>query len=135
MYACIFAIEEVPADSLYAIACQFSFAIEVVDQQTIVFDISGNTLLLGTVRNIANAIAETAVKQNIIINIAIASNPDAAVCTARCNRGTMIISAGYEGESLGDLPIEALTGGVYKTNKASAERYLDQVAEIIDTLK
>src|SRR5258708_26756398 len=115
MYASLFCTKAAPALAVRNIADQFSPTSEEIDERTIVFDVAGNAHLIGTPCDIANAILSTAEREGISsVNIAIAQNPDAALCAARFLDGVTIIPPGRELEHLAVIPIAGLLGSLYQ---------------------
>ncbi|HZS51367.1 MAG TPA: hypothetical protein VFA54_10930 [Bryobacterales bacterium] len=111
MFACLHA-PELP-DSFHALlihcACGFSPRVEDTGAQTAVLDIEGLDRLLGSPRQIAEAMARRAGELGIPANVAVASNPDAAVHAARGFRGITVIPKGLEASVLASLPVEVLS--------------------------
>src|SRR5581483_5453325 len=137
MYASIFTSEAAGKNTLHKIACQFSPLIEEINDQTVVFDIEGTSMLIGTCRDVAKAIAATATEYDIVVNIAIARRPDTALLAAQFMSGITIILPGREAQHLSSLPIEALSSCLnssHNKQKAFAEREAEQFADVIDTL-
>ncbi len=108
MYGCLHAAEPESAASLVALAQRFSPRVEATAPDTVTLDIAGLELLYGGPHEIAAALARTAARWRIRANIAIASNPDAAICAARGFAGLSLVPAGDEARFLGPLPLEAL---------------------------
>jgi len=105
MFACLHA----PGNLAVLVACaeHFSPLIEETSPDTVVFDIRGLQRIFGTPEQIA---AEIQCRVGIEANLAIASNPDAAVHAARGIHGTTILAAGREAEILAPLPPNLLGG-------------------------
>src|SRR4051812_39657386 len=98
MYAAIVSNTASDRDLLHQIASQFSPVFEEIGEQAVIIDIDGNSLLIGSEQNIAEAISTIAAEANITINIAIAQNPDAALCAAQFRKGITVIKIGKEAE-------------------------------------
>lgn len=110
MFACIHAPEYDANDAaLLECAQVFSPRVEQTGGGTVVLDISGLDQLFGTAHDIANAIARRASALGIQVNIAIASNPDAAIHAARGFSGVSILPQGDEAKYLARLPLELLS--------------------------
>ena len=111
MFACIY-IPNASGDMAAALrdcASTFSPRVENTDAGTVVFDIEGLERLFGGYSEIAEKILDRARRRGIDdANIAVASNPDAAVCAARGFRGVTVIQRGMEAARLRDLPLRAL---------------------------
>src|ERR1700757_615648 len=86
----------------------FSPRVEDTALEHIVMDVSGLDRLLGHLSQVAQQIAHRIANLGLQANVAIASNPDAAVYAAYGFLGTTIIPAGAEAERLGKLPMENL---------------------------
>ena len=92
---------------LLACAEHFSPLIEELPPDTVVFDIRGLRLIFGNPREIA---AEIHRRVGIPANVAIASNPDAAVHAARGIAGVTVIAPRQEAATLAPLPLYLLGG-------------------------
>ena len=92
--------------------CAQSFSPRVEDAgcDIIVLDLAGLELLFGPLSKIASAVACRASDLGLEANVAVASNPDAAVLAARGFSGVTVIPEGNETEKLGSLPVEVLLG-------------------------
>src|SRR5579863_10305648 len=105
MYACLHAAGN-PA-LLVECARYFSPRIEETSSDTVLFDVRGLGSLIGGPREIALAIENRA---GIPVDIAIASDPDAAIIAARGIRGITVIAPGDEAAILSRLPLNLLSG-------------------------
>lgn len=105
MFACLHAPGNLPL--LVECAKHFSPLIEETSPDTAVFDIKGLGLIFGSPEQIADTIER---RVGIPANLAIASNPDAAVHAARGFRGVTILAPGREAEVLAPLPTFLLGG-------------------------
>ncbi len=105
MFACLYAPGNLPL--LTECAGYFSPWIEESVNDSVVFDIRGLGLIFGTPREIATAIER---RMGLRANLAIASNPDAAMHAARGIKGTTVIDPGHEAEGLSRLPLFVLGG-------------------------
>ena len=105
MYACIHA----PANLALLVECARGFSphIEEIPPGTVVFDVRGLTSLYGPPESLAREIERRA---GIPANIAIASNPDAALHAARGFPGITVIEPGKEAAALSPLPLNLLGG-------------------------
>jgi protein ImuB len=109
MYACIHA----SADPALLIACAQAFS-PVVEQESpdvAVLDASGLGRIYGPPHEIAAAIAGRARLLGFETQIAIASNPDAAICAARGFSGVSVVPHGDEAKFLESLPLHLLGPG------------------------
>ena len=104
MFACLHAPGEIAR--LIACAKDFSPLVEQTDADTATLDIDGLEYLFGSVHDIAHAIARRA---GVPVNVAIATNPDAAFHAARGFSGTSIVPQGDEAKFLATLPVALLS--------------------------
>lgn len=104
-YACIYASGN--PSLLVECASQFSPLIEQTSDDAVIFDVSGMGHLYASGQQLAEAIAA---KAGIAVNVAIASNPDAAWHAARGFSGITVIASGDEGKTLAPLPLNLLGG-------------------------
>jgi protein ImuB len=104
MFACLYA----PGNLHLLVECAgyFSPLIEETSPDTVVFDIRGLRWIFGTEEQIAEAIQ----CRVGIGNMAIASNPDAAVHAARGIQGLTIVPPGREAAILAPMPLYFLGG-------------------------
>jgi hypothetical protein len=105
----MFASLHAPGNLPLLIECAgyFSPWIEEASPDTVVFDIRGLRLIFGSPPQIAIAIEQ---RMGLKANLAIASNPDAAIHAARGIKGTTVILPGRETEILARLPLYLLNG-------------------------
>ena len=89
-------------------AQSFSPCVEDAACDTALLDLRGMASLFGSAGKISRGIADRALELGLQVNVAIASNPDAALLAARGFSGISLIPAGKEAEQLGQLPIEVL---------------------------
>src|SRR5215469_7560636 len=98
MFACIY-IPNASAESDTALidcATTFSPRVEKTSVGTVVFDVEGLERLFGSYPQIAEQVAEQVRAQGVEANIAVAANPDAAICTARGFAGITVVNRGTE---------------------------------------
>ena len=109
MYACIHA----SADPALLIACAqaFSPVVEQTAPDIAVLDASGLGRIYGQPHEIAAAIAGRARLLGFEAQIAIASNPDVAICAARGFSGMSVVPHGDEAKFLESLPLHLLAPG------------------------
>jgi protein ImuB len=86
----------------------FSPCVEDAAADTVILDLAGMESLLGTLPEIAHNLFRRAADLGLDANVAVASNPDAAVLAARGFSGVTVIPPGKESQSLGSLPVEVL---------------------------
>jgi protein ImuB len=94
--------------NLTALAAEFSPVVEQTAADTVTLDASGLERLFGFPQDVAAAMARRAAEVEVKANIALASNPDAAICAARGFAGVSIIPYGDEAKYLGALPLSLL---------------------------
>ncbi len=74
----------------------------------VILDLTGLDRLLGSPADIARQIAARATAAGLRVQVAVAANPDAAICAARAYPGVTVVRPGRESRLLGDLPLELL---------------------------
>jgi protein ImuB len=104
MFACLHG-----SGPLTALAFQFSPTVEQTAPDTVTFDASGLERLFGFAQDIAASLARRAGELGVEAAIAIAPNPDAAICAARGFSGTSVIPYGDEAKFLAPLPVALLS--------------------------
>lgn len=110
MFACIY-IPNASAETdmlLRECASAFSPRVENASKGTVVFDVEGLERLFGSYPQIAEQLHEQVRTRGIQANIAVAANPDAAICTARGFAGINVVNRGTEAARLGHLPLQVL---------------------------
>src|SRR5579871_3996952 len=95
--------------NLTALAFEFSPTVEQTAPDTVTLDVSGLDRLFGLPQDVAAAIARRAVEVEVKAAIALAANPDAAICAARGFKGVQIVPYGDEAKFLGSLPLSLLS--------------------------
>jgi protein ImuB len=75
---------------------------------TVVLDLAGCEKLFGSPEKIAHDLKRVAAEMGLAVNVAVAGNPQAAVCAAHGFAGVTIIPPGDEGFRIGKLLLEAL---------------------------
>jgi protein ImuB len=100
--------ESVTHAALLDCAQSFSPCVEDAATDTVILDLAGMESLFGTLPEIACNVFRRAADLGLELNVAIASNADAAVLAARGFSGVTVIPPGKEGEFLGSLPVEVL---------------------------
>jgi len=103
MFACLHG-----QGNLTSLAFEFSPTVERSGENTVTLDASGLDRLFGLPQDVAAALARRAAEIQVKANIALAANPDAAICAARGFRGVSVIPQGDEGKFLGTLPLKVL---------------------------
>ncbi len=118
-------------------ACGFSPRVEDTAADTIIVDIAGLERVFGPATKIARDIARRCSEVGLEANVAVASNPDAAMHAARGFAGVTVLEAGREAERLGGLPVDVLAPecAARAANAGSqGEERLPTHTEIIETL-
>jgi len=103
MFACLHG-----TGNLAAVAFDFSPLVERTAPDTVAFDVAGPDRLFGAAQELAAAIARRAAETGVQAAIALATNPDAAICAARGFAGVSIVPQGDEAKFLGRLPVALL---------------------------
>jgi len=103
MFACLHG-----SGNLTALAFDFSPTVEQTAPDTVTLDASGLDRLFGLPQDVAAAISRRATESQLKINIALADNPDAAICAARGFQGVSVIPYGDEAKFLGNLSLSLL---------------------------
>jgi protein ImuB len=94
--------------NLTALAFEFSPTVELTAPHTVTLDASGLDRLFGLPQDVATAISRRAAEIQVKVAIALAANPDAAICAARGFPGVSVIPYGDEAKFLGSLPLALL---------------------------
>jgi protein ImuB len=89
-------------------AQSFSPRVEDAAADTAILDLAGMESLFGKLPEIACDLFRRSAGLGLDVNVAVASNPDAAVLAARGFSGVTVIPLGQEAEFLGSLPVEVL---------------------------
>jgi len=119
--------------SLADFAYSFSPLVEETAADTVVIDVEGCELRFGSPYELANQIAKQAISKEsgglgCKVNVALATNPDAAIHAAKFCEGVTFTAAGEELTCLGGLPLKALQCSLMGIEEKRA-------AEILETLK
>jgi hypothetical protein len=91
-------------------ACAFSPQVEDTAAEAVVLDLAGLERIFGSPAKIACDLAHRCSAMGLEANVAVASNPDAALLAARGFAGVTVIAQGKEAERLSDLPVDVLQG-------------------------
>ena len=102
--------ESVAHAALLDCAQSFSPCVEDAAADTVILDLAGMKSLFGSPPEIARSLFCRTAELGLDGNVAVASNPDAAMLAARGFSGVTVISPGKECQSLGSLPVEVLFG-------------------------
>jgi protein ImuB len=126
--------ESVAHAALLDCAQSFSPSVEDAAADTAILDLAGMESLFGSLPEIARSLFRRCAELGLDGNVAVASNPDAAVLAAHGFSGVTIIPSGKESESLGSLPVEVLFANQC-ASKESAEKETDQKKESASLLE
>src|SRR5581483_2388036 len=94
--------------NLRAFAFEFSPMVEQTASDTVTFDAEGLERLFGPVQDIATAVLRRAGETGVKANLALAANPDAAICAARGFTGVSILPQGDEAKFLASLSLQLM---------------------------
>ena len=128
--------ESVAHAALMDCAQSFSPCVEDAAADTVILDLAGMESLFGSLPEIAHGLFCRAAGLGLDANVAVASNPDAAMLAARGFSGVTVIPPGKEGESLGSLPVDVLFAN--QCANKSSEKRADQnkeSASLLETLE
>ena len=106
--------------------CAQSFSPEVEDTShgIVLLNLAGLAPLLGPQPKIARDLMQRISQLGLEGNIAVASNPDAALLAARGFAGITLIPEGREAERLGDLPVDVLLES-FSSDAEEAARWVE----------
>ena len=99
-------------------AQSFSPCVEDTACDTALLDLAGMESLFGSLPEISRALSHRAATLGLAANIAVASNPDAAILAARGFSGVTVLPAGKEAERLGPLPVDVLFANPPEGNRS-----------------
>jgi protein ImuB len=102
--------EQAAHAALLDCAQSFSPRVEETSDDTLLLDLCGLEMLFGPPSKIARDLAQRASSLGLKANVAVASNPDAAMIAARGFCGVTLIAEGKETAQLGGLPLQILFG-------------------------
>ena len=103
MFCCLYG-----KGDLRKLAFEFSPTVEQTAADAATFDASGLDRLFGLPQDVAAAVKKRAEECGVHPAIAIAANPDAAICAARGFHGVSVIPYGDEAKFLSELPLSQL---------------------------
>ncbi|MFZ0275788.1 MAG: DNA polymerase Y family protein [Candidatus Sulfotelmatobacter sp.] len=131
--------ESVAHAALLDCAQSFSPRVEDAAADTALVDLEGLESLFGSLLKIAHSLFRRAADLGLDANVAVASNPDAAVLAARGFCGVTVIPLGQEAESLGSLAVEVLFAGrdesKEREEKKKKEEQQEKLAYLLATLE
>jgi len=116
---------------LTTLAFEFSPVVEQTAADTVTLDASGLDGLFGLSQEVAAAMARRAAEIEVQAHIALAANPDAAICAARGFSGISVIPYGDEAKFLASLPVALLnpSAGLLETlDRWGIRRFRDMAA-------
>ena len=116
--------EESARAALLDCAGYFSPEVEDTAPDTVLLNLAGLEPLFGPLSKIAHDIAHRIAQLKLESNVAVASNPDAAILTARGFPGVTLVPQGCEAKSLRDLPVEVLLDS-FARDAQEAEQWLE----------
>jgi protein ImuB len=90
-------------------ALAFSPLVESTAAGAVTFEIAGTDRVFGPPQTLARQIVQSAARLGIEVNVALASNPDAALIAAKGRTGISIVRPGEERKCLSALPIDVLS--------------------------
>jgi protein ImuB len=111
LYACLHlaelsgSVEACSFEALLDLGLEFSPEIEQTSSHTIVFSILPLRKLIGSPHQIASEICRAGYERKLQANLAIASNPDAAILLARHFQGVTLVTPGEERLKLAPIPL------------------------------
>jgi protein ImuB len=108
-------------------AQSFSPRVEDTAPDTLVLDISGTESLFGPPAKLARDLAQRVSSFGLEVNVAIATNPDAAVLAARGYSGITVLNPENQQERLGHLPLHVLFPRDSREKEAEARQFLDKL--------
>lgn len=106
-------------------AQSFSPVVEDTACDTLLLDLAGLESLFGDTPKIARDLAHRASALGLEANVAVASNPDAAMLAARGFPGVTVLPAGTEAGRLSGLPLDVLFAGLSQDRDSESSRLLD----------
>jgi protein ImuB len=109
-------------------AQSFSPCVEDTTRDTVLLDLAGMESLFGSLPDISRAIFARTHALGFDANVALASNPDAAVLAARGFPDVTVISTGEESEKLGPLSLRVLFADCEEDDKK------ETVGRLLETL-
>lgn len=106
-------------------AQSFSPRVEDTAPDTVVLDIAGMEALFGESTKLARDLARRASDLGLETNVAVASNPNAAMLAARGFSGVTVIADGEEEQRLGNLPLSFLFTGNSEKTAENRDQFLE----------
>jgi protein ImuB len=100
--------EQSAQDALIDCASAFSPRVESTDRSVVTLDIAGTEGIFGPAQKLLRALADSAARIGLEVNVAAASNPNTALLAARGFTGTTVIAKGNEADAVAQLPIDVL---------------------------
>ncbi|MFZ0419233.1 MAG: DNA polymerase Y family protein [Candidatus Sulfotelmatobacter sp.] len=125
--------ESVAHAALLDCAQSFSPCVEDAAADTAILDLAGMESLFGSLPEIARNLFRRAAELGLDGNVAVASNPDAAILAARGFSGVTVIPPGKESETLGSLSVEVLFANGCEGKKKEDEEQKES-ARLLATL-
>ena len=125
MYACLHSALCTDPAALYELALQFSPVVEHTIPGTVLFSITPLRKLIGSPHQIASEISRAGHERKLQANLAMASNPDAAILLATNFAGITLVTPGEERLKLGSIPLPALFSKVFSSTNFSDQALLE----------
>jgi len=100
--------EQATQDALIDCAAEFSPKVESTAQGIVSLDIEGTERIFGPPQTLVRTLAHHAARVGLEVNVAAASNRDAALLAAKGFTGTTVIQKGNEASCLAQLPTDVL---------------------------
>jgi protein ImuB len=121
--------------ALLDVAHAFTPQVEDTATDTLLLDLAGMEQLYGAPAQMARELASRVSAIGLVANIALASNPDAAMHAARGFKGITVIPEGKEEQRLGVLPLPILLEAIEPSldKNSAAGRELGQ--QMLDTME
>jgi protein ImuB len=113
-------------------AQSFSPCVEDAAPDTAILDLEGMEPLFGALPKIAHTLFCRAASLGLDVNLAVASNPDAAVLASRGFSGVTVISSGKEPGCLGSLPVQVLLAHPQHDPKKGDKQQAGQFLETLE---
>ncbi|MGA9509941.1 MAG: DNA polymerase Y family protein [Candidatus Sulfotelmatobacter sp.] len=126
--------ESVAHAALLDCAQSFSPCVEDAAADTVILDLAGMESLFGSLPEIARNLFRRAAELGLDGNVALASNPDAALLAAHGFPGLTVIPAGKESETLGSLSVEVLLAAGCEGKKKNKENDRQKNSDLAATL-
>jgi protein ImuB len=108
VFGAVYAADGSSADTLLAVARDFSPRVEICGDREVVLDLSGLDRLFGDAKTLAGELRRTAADRGLQIRIAMAATRTAARLLVHHRAGVTVVERGREGLALSPLPLDVL---------------------------